>query len=193
MDKENYCNLLDTSYQYFQNEEYQKFLNAFSECYEFDTSCFSDDLNVFRFSFASYVVGKNNKLLEFNRFIKLLDKYLASLDTNKEKEDFLSKIIISLQQNFNFSLFENPIIHYPSFNNAVLVLDQQYRFLLFVNEILPDRNNQTRIEIIDEINKNIITLKKVIRFTGSRYVSNFIFPLKPRKYLKELEQKIKEL
>lgn len=191
MDTLEYNNLLSKSVEYFASGKYQMFLDVFAKCYNIDTTCFEDDVNVFRFSFASYAVGGEGKLNEFNRFCLHLGKYLNSLNLSSNKLAFLKEIKNTINQNFDKFLHMDSVVTYQQFNNCTVCLTQQYKLLEWVFEsgILEEKGFIE--EEVHDIKNMLNVLRKISRFTASRFVVHFAFlPSKPKKYFNEIEEKL---
>lgn len=191
MDKNEYQDLLKKSIKYFNAEEYPKFLNAFGRCYEEDMTCFDDDINVFRFSLATYITSSDLHLIEYNRFITLLKKYLDTLTSISEKRKILTIIEDALKEKFLDCLQLTPIVTYTTFNNASIVLDQENKYLQYLLASGLDEEKTVISSLIATMKEQIAKLRKIIFFSGSRYKRAFVYlPKKPKAFLKEIENNI---
>lgn len=186
-----YKNLLLKSYEYFDAGKYGMFLDVFSKCYAFNTECFEDDLNVFRFSFATYVFCESSKLNDFNRFSLILEKYLQIYESSNEKKDFIYKIKNFINMKFDEILQGKSVIYYQYFNECTICLKQQFDFLELITKLNVIDCKDFIQEEVEDITKMINRLKKISRFTASRYIVHFPFiPNTPKKYFKEIEKKL---
>ncbi len=194
MNQDEYEQSLVKAHDYFIHDQYDLFLDEFSRCYQFNTDCFTDNLNVFKFSLATYSQNNNRTINEYNRFKLHFDEYIGSLKDKKEKEAFIVKVKTLIDKKYDAVSLYNQIINYDSFNNYCVILMQLYEFtekcvnenLFYDSEIIND--------FLTDIDNKIKQLMKIISWTGSRYKVRFIYlPKKPKEFLKDLEKSVDSL
>lgn len=179
---------------YFLQEKYNLFLSEFAKCYEYNSECFSDPTNVFKFSFSNYSLNNNNTINEYNRFILHLNKYLNTIKDDKEKDIFIVKIKDMTNKKYNEVCAYNKVIYYHDFNSFCVLVSQLYDLTdkCIKENLIKDK--EIINTFISDIEKKIDELFKVIRWTAARYKIHFVFlPKKPKEFLKELKLNVTKL
>ena len=186
--------LLTKANNYFLQDKFGMFLDEFSKCYAYNTDCFNDEINVFKFSLSRYAQTNNSTVNEFNRFIIYLDKYLNTLDGLNAREFFIVKIKNLIDKKYNEVCLYDKVIYFENFNNYCAILMQLYQLLskVITNKLIDDENIIN--DFILDIEGKIKQLQNIIKFTGSRYKVHFIYlPKKPKEFLKGLEADLADL
>lgn len=189
MDQLEYEQLLTKADKYFAQGKYKMFLDEFNKCYAFNTDCFNNENNIFKFSLSNYSLTNNRTINEFNRFIPLLNQYLNTLDNTTDREDFIIKIKNLIDKKYNEVCLYDKIIYVENFNNYCALLTQ---LCSLTSKCVMEKliaNKKTIYDFIIDIETKIKQLFKIIRFTMSKYKIHFIYlPKKPRRFLKDIEK-----
>lgn len=117
---------------------------------------------------------ESSKLNDFNRFSLILEKYLQIYESSNEKKIFKYE-----------TLQGKSGIYYQYFNECTIYLKQQFKFLELITKLNVIDCKDFIQEEVEDITKMINRLKKISRFTASRYIVYFSFiPNTPKKYFK---------